>query len=53
MPATLKAGGIEVFGPVCQAFKQILTPDAREFIGGLARQCKGHINLSDAVRSTT
>ena len=38
MEATLRTDGVEVFGPVSGAFKQILTPPALAFIGGLARQ---------------
>jgi len=38
MEATLKADGVKVFGPVSDEFRQILTPDALRFIGGLARR---------------
>ncbi len=38
MAATLKVNGITVVGPVSEAFKQILTPDALKFIGELARE---------------
>ena len=38
MEATLNVDGIEVFGPVSNAFKQILTPDALQFVGALARE---------------
>jgi malate synthase len=38
MEATLKTDGVDVFGPVSDEFRQILTPDALAFIGGLARQ---------------
>ena len=36
MDATLKANGVEVFGTVSEAFKQILTPEALRFVGELA-----------------
>lgn len=38
MQATLKVDGIEVFGPVTEEFKQILTAEALKFVGGLARE---------------
>ena len=38
MEATLKVNGITVVGPVSEAFKQILTPDALKFVGELARE---------------
>jgi len=38
MEATLKADGVEVFGPVSDAFGQILTPGSLAFVGGLARK---------------
>ena len=38
MAPTLETDGIEVFGPVSEAFKKILTPQALAFIGGLSRQ---------------
>ena len=38
MAATLNVDGIEVIGPVSDAFKQILTPEALQFVGALARE---------------
>jgi len=38
MEATLKVNGIEVFGPVSDEFKHILTPEALKFVGALARE---------------
>lgn len=38
MEATFREDGVEVFGPVPETFKQILTPQALAFIAGLARQ---------------
>jgi len=38
MEATLKVNGIEVVGPVSDEFKQILTPEALQFVGALARE---------------
>lgn len=38
MDATLKFDGIEVHGPVPDEFAEILTPDALEFAGVLARE---------------
>ena len=38
MEATLRVDGIEVFGPVTDAFGLILTPEALQFVGTLARE---------------
>ena len=38
MEATIKINGIEVIGPVSEAFQQILTPEALQFVGALARE---------------
>ncbi len=41
MEATLGVDGVEVFGPVTDAFGQIVTPEALEFVGVLAREFDG------------
>ena len=41
MEATLRVDGIEVSGPVTEAFGQILTPEALQFVGALAREFDG------------
>ena len=38
MDATLKTDGIEIFGSVPEEFAKILTPEALQFIGRLARE---------------
>ena len=38
MNATLKADGVEVYGTVPAEFAKILTPEALQFVGGLARK---------------
>ena len=38
MNSTLKADGIEVVGPLTQDFARILTPEALQFVGTLARE---------------
>ncbi len=38
MDSTLKTDGIEVYGPVTGGFTRILTPEALQFIGRLARE---------------
>ena len=38
MEATIKVNGIEVFGPAPEAFRRILTPEALQFVGALARE---------------
>jgi malate synthase len=38
MDTTLKVDGIEVVGPVTEAFARILTPEALKFVGNLVRE---------------
>ena len=38
MEATLRVDGLEVYGPVPEAFQKVLTPEALRFIGGLATE---------------
>ena len=38
MGGPIKVDGIEVLGPVNKAFSQILTPEALQFVGTLARE---------------
>ena len=38
MEPTLQSDGVEVFGPVSEAFGRILTPEALTFVGDLSRQ---------------